>query len=234
MAGDIFGPLMAALPGLHCLAPDLPGHGAPAAHPPSIEGGAALLDDLLREGPALVIGWSMGALAAWQRIARHGTTGIRGLITIDMSPRPLPDWDFGLSGLTPADARARSAAFAADWPGAAQAMAATMFATRDGAPTLSRAQAAARIAARDPAVMVPFWGQMLDTDHRATVAALSIPCLAIHGAASRVYPPACADWIAATAPQGRALILPGTGHAPLLEDPQATAAAITEFAEGLT
>jgi len=150
-----------------------------------------------------------------------------------MSPRPLPDWDFGLSGQTPDSARARSAAFRTDWQGAAQAMAAAMFASRDGAPGLSRAAAATRIAAQDPVVMVPFWDQMLAADHRPTVAALPVPCLAIHGAESRVYPPACADWIAAAAPRGRAVIIPGAGHAPILEAPEATAAAITAFLEGL-
>lgn len=233
MGGDVFAPLIAALPGVECLAPDLPGHGS-EGYAPTIAGGADLLADLLSAGPAVALGWSMGALVVWEGLARHRSANLRGLITVDMSPRPLPDWPLGLSGQTPHEARARSAAFRADWPGAAQAMAAAMFATRDGAPTLSRAQAAARIAAHDPALMVPFWDQMLDTDHRSTVASLSMPCLAIHGAQSRVYPPACADWIAATAPRGRAVTLQGAGHAPILEQPGATAAAIRAFLDSLS
>jgi pimeloyl-[acyl-carrier protein] methyl ester esterase len=232
MRGDVFAPLIAALPGVECMAPDLPGHGA-EGYAPTIAGGADMLADLLSTGPAVALGWSMGALVVWDSVARHGTTNLRGLITVDMSPRPLPDWPLGLSGQTADDARARSDAFRADWAGAAQAMAAAMFATREGAPGLSRAQAAARIAAQDPAVMAPFWDQMLAADHRATIANLPMPCLAIHGARSRVYPPACADWIAANAPSGRAAILSDSGHAPILEQPGATATAIRTFLDTL-
>lgn len=113
MAGDVFDPLRAALPGYSCLAPDLPGHGA-QGYAPSIAGGAQMLADLLAQGPAVVAGWSMGALAAWDCVAHHACDNLRALITIDMSPRPLPDWDHGLSGLTPDSARAQTARFHAD------------------------------------------------------------------------------------------------------------------------
>lgn len=231
MAGDVFDPLIAEL-GLPCEAPDLPGHGA-SGWPASIDGGARMLGAMLAQGPALVVGWSMGALVAWEHAACTGAAGMRGLVTLDMSPRPLPDWPFGLARQTPAQAIARAATFRADWPAAAQAMAAAMFASPEGAPSLSRAQAAARIVARDPAAMVPFWPQILAADHRATIAALPVPCLALHGAQSRIYPPACADWIAAAAPRGQSLILDGAGHAPFLERPAQTAAAIRAFLAGL-
>jgi len=231
MAGDVFDPLIAALPGYDCLAPDLPGHGS-EGYAPTIAGGAEMLRDLLRgDRPSVVVGWSMGALVAWEHVARHGTAGLAGLVSIDMSPRPMPDWRCGMPGLDPASARAPG--FEADWPAAAQAMARAMFARRDGAPALDRAQAAARIAARDPAAMMPFWQQMLDCDHRPVVATLRVPCLAIHGAESRVYPPLTAHWIAGTAPQGMAVVIPEAGHAPILEQPDATAAAITGFLRGL-
>lgn len=232
MAGDVFDPLVAAL-GLPCVAPDLPGHGA-TGWPASIDGGARMLGDLLVQGPALVVGWSMGALVAWEHIARHGAGNVRGLVTLDMSPRPLPDWPFGLLRQTPDQARARADTFRADWPAAAQAMAAAMFASPSGAPDLSREQAASRIAARDPETMVPFWPQILAADHRATVATLPVPCLALHGAQSRIYPATCADWIAASAPRGQAMILDGAGHAPFLERKTQTAAAIRAFGNSLT
>jgi pimeloyl-[acyl-carrier protein] methyl ester esterase len=234
MAGDVFDPLRAALPGIDCIAPDLPGHGAGAAdRPASIAGGAALLGDLLRAGPAVVVGWSMGALVAWQHVARHGPGGMAALITIDMSPRPFPDWDFGLSGLTPDSARSQTARFRANWSDAAQAMSVAMFASLAGSATMSRDQAAARIGANDPAVMLPFWDEILTADHRATVATLPVPCLAIHGAKSRVYPPATAAWIARTAPRGQATVVTDAGHAPILENPAGTAAAILAFLKTL-
>lgn len=233
MAGDIFDALRAAMPDVTCLAPDLPGHGA-AGYPPTISGGAQMLADLLAEGPAVVAGWSMGALVAWDCIADHNCPNLRGLVTIDMSPRPLPDWEHGLSGLTPESARAQTARFAADWTSAAWAMASAMFAGSDGAPGLGRKDAALRIAGRDPSVMLPFWNDMLARDHRGTVATLTRPYLALHGAASRVYPSGCAEWLAKTAPQGRAVIMPDVGHAPILEAPQACADVLGAFLKDLS
>lgn len=232
MSGDVFSPLASALPGVECIAPDLPGHGA-TGYAASITGGADMLADLLAAGPAVVVGWSMGALVAWEHLARNRGQGVLGLISIDMSPRPLPDWEFGLSGQSVEGARARTSQFRSDWAGAAQAIAAAMFASAGGAPTLSREQAARHIAAQDPAVMLPFWDEILSADHRPAVAALPMPYLALHGAESRVYPPACADWLARTAPNGRAALIPGAGHAPILEAPAACASVITDFLKAL-
>lgn len=237
LAGDVFAPLMAALPGATCTAPDLPGHGA-SGYAPNLQGAGAMLADMLQtdtaDGPVVVLGWSMGALVAWDHVARHGASGLHAIISIDMSPRPLPDWEYGLSQTTPERACAQIQRFRTDWPDAARAIAAAMFANPEGAPTLSCEAAARRIAARDATMMVPFWEEIIAADHRATIASLPVPCLALHGAESRVYPPACADWIAQTAPKGQAVIVPQTGHAPVLEAPNACAIAITEFLESLT
>ncbi|MFN4101549.1 MAG: alpha/beta fold hydrolase, partial [Pararhodobacter sp.] len=85
--------------------------------------------------------------------------------------------------------------------------------------------------AQDPEAMARFWESLTAMDLRAEVAAMNVPLLAIHGAASRVYAPETGNWIARNAPRGQALVLNGCGHAPNLEDPKATAAAITAFAK---
>lgn len=129
-----------------------------------------------------------------------------------------------------ADKAARSAArFRSDWPGSARAIAQGMFARPEGGKAMSAAQAEARIRAQDPEAMAQFWDSLISADARGSIPAPGVPMLAIHGALSRVYPPASATWIAANASDGRALVLPGCGHAPLLEDPDAVARAITDF-----
>lgn len=236
MAGDIFADALNRLgTDFTCLAPDLPGHGQTTGFAPTVSGAADMLDHLLRqEGleDVTLIGWSLGALVGWQYLAIHGGARIRAMISLDMSPRPLngDGWDLGLSGQSADDGRAKSGWFRNDWPRAARAVARTMFAGPEGAPLLSVAQAEARIAAQPGPVMAGFWDSLVECDLRATVQALPVPLLAIHGAQSRVYPSRTAGWLASHAPRGAALVLPGAGHAPILEQPVACCAAIARFA----
>jgi pimeloyl-ACP methyl ester carboxylesterase len=236
MAGDIFAPAFDRLSGrFSCIAPDLPGHGRTAGWAATVEGGAAMLGDLLKaEGldQVTLVGWSLGALIGWTHLDAAGAGRVRAMISLDMSPRPLPApcWDLGLSGQTAADARAKTEWFRRDWPTAARAIARTMFATAEGAPALSVEAAQARIAAQDADTMASFWASLIEADLRDAVARLPVPLLAIHGAESRVYPPATARWLAEAAPRGRSLVLPGSGHAPHLELPDQVCSEIARFA----
>lgn len=235
MAGDIFADAFARLgPGFTCLAPDLPGHGQTSGFAATVDGAAAMLDHLLRqEGLADVtlVGWSLGALVGWRYLELHGAERVRAMVSLDMSPRPLngENWALGLRGQTAAEGRAKSRWFRDDWPRAARAIARTMFAGPDGAPALSTDQAEARIKAQPAAIMADFWDSLVEADLRAIVGRLPVPLLAIHGAQSRVYPPQTADWLARESPRGSASILPGAGHAPLLEASQETCDAIARF-----
>jgi pimeloyl-ACP methyl ester carboxylesterase len=161
-----------------------------------------------------------------------GAGRVRAMVSLDMSPRPLPapDWDLGLGGQTAEAARAKSGWFRRDWPAAAGAIARTMFASADGAPSLSVEAARARIAAQDGGTMAAFWESLVEADLRAAVVRLPVPLLAIHGAESRVYPPATARWLADHAPSGEALVVAGAGHAPHLEAADAVCAAIARVA----
>ena len=234
MTGGIFAPAFDRLADdFDCIAPDLPGHGRSTGLPATVAGGAAMLGDLLAdlEGATLV-GWSLGALVAWAHLDAAGAGRVRAMVSLDMSPRPLPapGWELHLRGQTAEAARAKTAWFRQDWPAAASAIAATMFAGPSGAPALSVEAARARIAAQDADTMADFWASLVEADLRAAIARLPVPLLAIHGAESRVYPPETAEWLAATAPHGQALVIAGAGHAPHLEAPDSVCAAIARFA----
>lgn len=229
MRGRSMAPLAQALPGFHCVAPDLPGHGA-VGFSPDVPGAVAMLDDLLADGPPCVlVGWSLGALVGWRWLAGQGTGPVRGMVSLDMSPRPMPapGWAFGMTGQTAKALRAKAAWFRADWAAAAGPIAAGIPARPDS-PLVP--QARAMIAAQDGAAMAACWSSLIEQDCREDVARLAVPLLAIHGAASRVYSPSCAAWLAAVAPQGAAQIIPDAGHAPHLERTVETAAAIAAFA----
>ena len=57
------------------------------------------------------------------------------------------------------------------------------------------------------------------------LAGLDVPTLVTWGAEDRVLHPSGAATIAAAMPNARAHVMPGVGHVPMLEDPEATAAA---------
>ncbi|WP_323020317.1 alpha/beta hydrolase, partial [Pararhodobacter sp.] len=88
----------------------------------------------------------------------------------------------------------------------------------------------AGIRRQDPEAMAHFWESLVAVDLREAIPALDLPLLAIHGAESRVYAPETGAWIARAAPRGSVTVLKGCGHAPNLEDPDRTAAAIRDFA----
>jgi non-heme chloroperoxidase len=70
-------------------------------------------------------------------------------------------------------------------------------------------------------------------DHRGVIRTLSVPVLAVYGRHDPYYPVELAGWIAATAPQGTALIMPQSAHLPFLErDSAAFVEAVAEFARG--
>lgn len=239
MRGAIFDDLRTRMgPGFACFAPDLPGHATAADLPPTLESGAQLLADLIAAKglrDALLVGWSMGAAIAWTYARDHGTGALAGLVTVDMAPRMAcgPDWPHGLIGQSAADVAASCRRFEDDWPGGAEAIAATMFADKEGAPGFSRDRALAQILSNDPVRMRAVWRALTEMDLRGVIGEIDLPYLATYGARSRVYPACAAAWLAAQAPQGRAFGFAQSGHSPHLEEPQVFARTIRAFSGGL-
>ena len=219
LTGAALAPLAERLAGFETLVPDLPGHGGTTGFTADLGGAAAMLDMLLEDGPALLVGWSLGALIAWRRL-RHPM--VAGVVSLDMSPRPAPDWAFGMSGPAPEGLASPEA-----WRKGAPALAQGLFAQGGGRASTGLIR---QIANRDLAAMRGFWASLIAEDARDAIAASPKPLLAIHGAQSRVYPAGTAAWIAATAPAARAHLLDGAGHAPHLEAPEVTADLIACFA----
>ncbi len=222
----------------HCLAPDLPGHGSALGLPASLDNAAARLHALLDERDlrdAILVGWSMGAATAWRYVSLHGTNGLAALITVDMSPKLVNEdgWELGLIDQNRATIEANSARFRDDWAGSAGAIAAGMFADRVGPPGFRFDEAMAKIASADAAAMSRMWATLVAMDERATIARIGIPYLVMHGALSRVYSAATADWLVEQAPRARRHTFAASGHSPHLEEPDAFAQVVAEFAEGI-
>ena len=239
MLGSIFDDLISRLPPeFECHAPDLPGHGNLAAVEPSLEAAAETLADLLvrhRLTDVLLVGWSMGAAVAWQYIEQFGADRIAGLMTVDMSPKIgcNADWPHGLIDQSESDLTTTTERMIADWSGMTEAVAITMFGQREGAPGYLRQDALAQILANEPAKMIAMWEALVGMDKREVIGQLPCPLLAAYGARSRVYPESAAEWLAKTAPRGRMHRFENSGHSPHLEEPEAFANTLIEFADSL-
>lgn len=224
-------------PAFDCNAPDLPGHGARVEDEPSLDACAALakcrIDRLDR--PVLV-GWSMGAAAAWRYVSHYGTSALRGLVTIDMSPRMLPaaDWHLGLTGQSAEAILATSAKIVPEWPRMAGSIVRNMYA-RSSEPVPCREAVKDLLLAQDPARLRPLWDDLTAMDERGTVSRIDIPYLVCSGLQSRLYSQDAARWIASQAKQARMKCFRHSGHSPHLEEPEAFCDAIRHFvaAEGL-
>ena len=148
----------------HCrlLIPDLPGHGAarfPGARPTLATVAEAVHRILGTQTGAVLVGWSMGALAALEFIARHGTDRLAGLVIVDMTAKPLNDevWRCGIrGGFNAATNILALKAIRADWPRQAAAIAAALKPEGIEPSHAERAQAAA-------------WSDGVDTDAMASL-----------------------------------------------------------------
>jgi len=238
MCGAIFDDLAARLGDVaQCHAPDLPGHGAAADRPATLDACAALVAEQVAaaRAPPVLLGWSMGAAAAWRYIAREGCGALAGLVTVDMSPRlrPAADWCHGLKRQSAEDIMRATARIRQDWPAATGSIAANMFATPAGAPGLAPQQARRLILSQDAAAMQALWEDLLTLDERATIAGIDRPYLVCSGAQSRVYPASAATWLAQAAPQARHQVFARSGHSPHLEEPAAMSDALRRFIRAL-
>lgn len=218
-----------------CIAPDLPGHGRALGETPSVEGAAALLASVLESRgleDVTLIGWSLGAAVSWAYLERYGASRIARMMSVDMSPKIVNEagWTLGLKGQTREKTTANSARFTRDWASSAPAIAAGMFGNRKGAPDFDFDAAVRQVRSTDPDAMNAMWSSLTAADSRDLVGRMDIPLLAAHGARSKVYPAETAIWLADTASQGRRHEFQASGHSPHLEEPDAFARVVADFA----
>ncbi|UWQ49057.1 alpha/beta fold hydrolase [Leisingera caerulea] len=224
-------------PEFDCYAPDLPGHGGRLGDEASLDACAAVATQWIESlDRPILAGWSMGAGAAWRHVAKHGTAGLRALITIDMSPRMLPDedWDLGLIGQNAEAILATSGKIVPEWPRMASSITRNMYALSND-PVPSREDIIDLLLAQDPARLRPLWDDLVAMDERETIATIAVPYLVCSGAQSRLYSQEAAQWIASQAMRARVESFAFSGHSPHLEEPEAFCDAIRRFvaAEGL-
>lgn len=237
MEGAIFDDVVRRLEDrFDCYAPDLPGHGAALGdYPPDIDGAAAFLAAYLEretlKSPILV-GWSLGAMVAWQLARRLPDLDLGGLAIVDMSPKTVNDesWQLGIRGFDAARNEKALALMQADWHAYAPRINVGMYAEGSEAP---HPETLAIIRRQSPGAMAAMWGSLCEADAREVLAMLRCPTLVINGARSRIYPAETAAYIARASKQSRIAVMEASGHSPHLEEPARFAEILADWATGL-
>ncbi len=232
-------PLSERLAGHRVLRLDLRGHGRSTPGPFTL---AALAADLaaLAEAEglagALLLGWSLGGQVALAALGAHPALRARvaGLVLLGATPRfTVGDgWPHGLptravEGLALRVRRTTVKTLA-------------RFLDDCFAPGELDAAGLARVErlrdAEPPDTDTALAGLELlaSTDLRAGLGGLTLPALVLHGEADAICPVGAGRALAAALPRARLLTFPGLGHSPLLSRPDQVAAAVADFARGLS
>jgi pimeloyl-[acyl-carrier protein] methyl ester esterase len=193
------------------------------------------LIDLLALPPPVLVGWSMGALVAFEFIRRHGNA-VAGLAVVDMTPRVVNEagWDLGLlGGYGPAQAERAPDLMRRDWPLWVETFLQSVFAGGRPPDAALVDWIAHDMRACDPEAMAALWRAITAADYRAMMASIAVPSLILRGAESQLYGPGTAAWLAHAIPGAEIATVPRAGHAPHLEQPALFNKLLTEFVGGI-
>lgn len=240
--GGYFAPQVRSLAARHrLLLPDLPGH-RHSPPPPGALTIPAIADALHRLissqdlQNAVLVGWSMGAMVAFDYISRYGTAALSGLVIEDMTVRitNATDWRFGIrNGFDLAQSNAALEAMRSDWPAYAQQALPRLFARGHALPHETMAWISADIVRNDGMAMATLWDSMASQDYRDLLPTLTLPVLVMHGGESQLYEPAVSQWVAANIRNARRICIDQAGHSPHLEAPDIFNRSLTDFITSL-
>ena len=204
-----------------CVALDLPGHGALAGEPFTLDGAADRVGEAIAaavpSGRAVVVGLSLGGYVAVEAAGRHPDR-VAGLVLAGCSADPVGAMAGPFRGL------ARILEIAPRGP--LDALNAAFFRLRYGAPV------------GDPIVAGGFWSDggaaavrsLVGIRFRERLFDLWVPVLVLNGALDPVFHPGGVEW-AASARRGRHVVIPRAMHLSNLDRPGAFAEAVARFTD---
>lgn len=243
LGNEAFSPQRRALAKRHrVVLPCLRGHGESSPFEEGHDIGT-LADDVsqllveLDLADAVIVGWSMGALVAWQVALGKERGRVAGIVTIDMVPRVLngPGWTHGLrAGTHLYDLDIDVSRMQADWPAFTEAYVPKVFARgKSGERRGLIAKMTALIEDNDVGSMTRLWQTIVNADFLDQVQTLDTPTMITYGQLSQVYDEQAAIWMEAHIPNSRRVAFAGSGHAPHLEEPRLFNQALEQFVEEL-
>ena len=233
----VAGPLAPLAARVRLVAPDLRGHGRSTHAGPfsvtDLAGDVVRVFDALGLDGAVLLGWSLGALAALAALPALGSR-VAAVALVAGTPcfTEREGWPHALPARTVA---AVAAQVRRDPARAAARFFEGMFAPGELDPAARARADALRAATPVPseAALLAGLAVLRESDVRASVPAVRAPALLLHGDADAVCPPGAAHALAAAIPGARLVLLPGAGHAPQLSRPAACLDAIAALLDGI-
>ena len=222
--------------------PDMRGHGNSKQFEErdGIDTLAGDIEQLLVEldlAEVTLVGWSMGALVAWQTVVGPQRGRIRGIVTIDMVPRVLngDGWQHGLrAGTHLYDIDIDLSKMRDDWRAFTRAYVPMVFASGKASDRRELIDEMLELVSdNDLESMTNLWHALVHADYVDTVQELEVPTLITYGALSQIYTEEAAAWMDEHIPRSRRLRFAESGHAPHLEEPQRFNQALADFIGGL-
>jgi pimeloyl-ACP methyl ester carboxylesterase len=222
--------------------PDMRGHGNSKQFEErdGIDTLAGDIEQLLVEldlADVTLVGWSMGALVAWQTVVGPQRGRIRGIVTIDMVPRVLngDGWQHGLrAGTHLYDIDIDLSKMREDWGAFTRAYVPMVFASGKAIDRRELIDEMLELVSdNDLKSMTNLWHALVHADYVDTVQKLEVPTLITYGALSQIYTEEAAAWMDEHIPNSHRLCFGESGHAPHLEEPQRFNQALADFIGGL-
>lgn len=216
---------------------ELPGHGRGSAPAPdaSVEQAAeavAHVVDKLALRDVTLLGWSAGAYVCYRYLELAGPGGVRGLVSVDQTPKLTlaDDWPHAaFGGLDAAGARQLQGDIAADLRAFATTLVRGSFAAGSEPDEALVAELVEESCACDPDSAAALFADASTQDWRSRVAGITVPTLLLHGARSQVYPTAVGAWLAAAMPRAGLETFAASGHLPFREERTRFAASVRDF-----
>ncbi len=208
---------------------DLPGHGrSPRRAPLSLDSLVNAVAETL-PGPAIWLGWSLGALVALGAALTHRDKVLK-LVLTGATPRfaRAPDWPQAMS----AELLEQFAAdLQTDYQATLQRFLSLQVGVVDGAHATLRALRAEllRHGAPDTAALREGLMILLHTDLRARLSEIDVPTQVIHGGHDRLSFPEAARELAVRLPWARLDTIAAAGHAPFLSHAREFNACLDDF-----
>jgi sigma-B regulation protein RsbQ len=175
---------------------------------------------------SVLVGHSVSAMIAV--LAANREPGrFAGLVLLTPSPRYVDDGDYR-GGFSEADIEELLDSLESNYLGWSAAMAPVIMGNPDR-PELGE-ELTNSFCRTDPAVARVFARATFLSDNRADLPRVTVPTLVVQCRHDAIAPPEVGAYVHARVPGSRLVTLDATGHCPQLSAPEATAAALAEFA----
>ena len=236
MSGRFFQRQLGQFPGHQVIVPDLRGHGrsGKVTHGHTVPQYAADLHAILAElsvrRPVLV-GWSMGAMVAYDFLRQFGDDSVAGIVIVDQPPSDFA-WEGYEFGVFTMDAlREMNEQLQLDQPAVVDEFTGLMLHAPDEA---ARAWMAAEILQVPPVIASTILLDQTLRDYRDFLPRIGVPALVLFGMDDKLTSPKAGEYIAGRIPGARLQTFASSSHCPFWEESGPFNEAVAAFAAGLS